>query len=115
VLVLFALVVAFWWNWGPGVGWRYMAPYRGLVAQHATAQQVIAEIGEPNKVFGTKAEFSVSLYDFSDSGSASLWSGGPVFMDYADPWHDGEGMVVYLAFDSKGRAAQTQLVGHANH
>lgn len=108
-LVLFAL----WWTWGPGVGWRYMAPYRSLVARRATEQEVTAEIGKPYQVIKTKAEFHGWLRDFGRADTARIWSHGHIFVYYADPWHDQDGFVVYLAFDDKGRATRTQLVGHA--
>ena len=115
-LLLFAvLLFALWWFWGPGVGWRYMAPYRSLVARHATQQQVIKEIGKPAGTARNRSEFDGWLHSFSRANTARIWSGGEVFVYWADPWHDQDGFVVYLAFDSKGRASGTQLCGHANH
>ncbi len=111
-MAFLGLLFAFWWFWGPGVGWRYVRPYRSLVARHATERQVLRETGKPSAVYRSRAEFQRALRDFSGPKTAKLWSGGPVLMQYADPWGDGEGLVVYTAFDAKGRAVATELVGH---
>ena len=114
-MAILGSLFVFWWFWGPGIGWRYMRPYRSLVARHATEQHVIEEIGKPNAIYCTRAEFEKALSDFGGPNTARLWSGGHVLMQYADPWHDGEGLVMYIAFNAKGMAAATELVGHPNH
>ena len=94
---------------GNYVAWRYMAPYRALVARHATEKQVIAQEGKPHYVAHNNVEIKEWLQDTRPVDSTDIRTGGKVFIYCADPWYDGEGYVVYISFDRQGRAARTAL------
>jgi len=94
----------------------YMSPYYRFVRQHATEAQIISKEGPPVEVMKTDRELAVAAKRFHPfkpwfMQAVPMRVEGKVLGYYADPWHDGEGYLVYLFINRKGVLTAAVLGG----
>jgi hypothetical protein len=90
---------------------QYMRPYDALASRHATEQQVIAQEGKPDIVLKTDADLRGLATRFKPYTAMPAHVESKVLVYYADPWHDGEGYVVYVFLDGSHRACTAVFGG----
>lgn len=93
--------------------WRYMAPYRALVASEATESRFTAQQGKRCEVVTLDDDLRKIKEEFPPMSQLRRAVGSKVLVYPADPWGDGEGgFVVYIIVDQLGIAKQAVLGGH---
>lgn len=108
-LVFFVLLISLLCYSRYYIPWKYLKDYRELVNSRADIKQIKDVLGNPNEVIDTKKKYSEWNKDFPFDENYIYKDNEKVFVFYADPWHDGDGYVVYLMLDKYNHATDYEM------
>ncbi|MHB1459220.1 MAG: hypothetical protein ACYC0V_20110 [Armatimonadota bacterium] len=107
ITISFALLVCH----GQYTIWKYMTPYRHIVDLRMAEKDVLRTEGKPAAIINDDAAFEKWMHDRPPHGRLADRLGKKIYVFRADPFNDGEGMVVYIVFDKDGIAKKAILGG----